>query len=192
MDSQEAVHIHLQRSHEKELLEAASVSERYIIIQNGKIHEENTKLTEEKMTLESRVDELEDQSDRQEESVKYLRGLVKNGRELDLLRLKCMNAETKIVARQEEFSQYMRAYLQAFAIVFLVLSLFFTVVLHFLFVPCVSASVCAWGHIWMLEKKAMEIDRAVKLHMQNIAADKKEIKKIVDAQDYLDQYLDSM
>lgn len=81
-EKKEGIHIYVKEAEKDTLLAKASVHERYIILMNDTLQQRN-KEAEMKITrLENQIEELENQSDRDDKRRNYIKGLLKNFHEL--------------------------------------------------------------------------------------------------------------
>jgi|TARA_B100001971_G_scaffold9448_1_gene7755 hypothetical protein len=84
----------LNSNTEKKLNESEKKTETYIIIQNNHLHKENIDLRQEKIDLRHQNQEMEEELDRNDKSLRYLRSLQKN--------LKLLNDENEKVVKDYE------------------------------------------------------------------------------------------
>ena len=73
--------------------------EKYVIVQNDTLLQKNTGLHNENMELKKHIDTLEDENERMEKSVRYMKGLLKNFSELDKLRIKMDKNKSDLCSR---------------------------------------------------------------------------------------------
>lgn len=81
-EEKEGIHIYVKEGEKDPLLAKASVHERYIILMNDTLHQQNKEAESKISALESQVEELENQSDRDDKRRNYIKGLLKNFHEL--------------------------------------------------------------------------------------------------------------
>ena len=86
--SEDTVHIYLKNPEFKEnIIQDATASEKYLILQNDTLHHEKIELTKLIEELREEITMLETDNERMEQGKTYMGGIIKNCMELDKLRL---------------------------------------------------------------------------------------------------------
>jgi hypothetical protein len=100
MDKQtgENVHIYLKNAEDRERCAPVGSHEAYIVLQNDVLHRENRELRDAVRELETGNRELESQSDHQDESIRYSKGLLKNFVEISMLTEQAYDTRTKMLS----------------------------------------------------------------------------------------------
>jgi hypothetical protein len=78
MDEEKNIHINIIKNGKEAIDKSTNKSETYIILMNEELNNKNREQIEEIKDLNSQIVDLEDQSDRSEKSITYMRGLLKN------------------------------------------------------------------------------------------------------------------
>ena len=78
MEEEKNIHINIIKNGKEAIDKSTNKSETYIILMNEELNNKNREQIEEIKDLNSQIVDLEDQSDRSEKSITYMRGLLKN------------------------------------------------------------------------------------------------------------------
>lgn len=189
MDSKQ-ISIYLKNENiEKEVLHNASSYEKYIILMNETLQDENRKLQAQIKDNESKISEFEEENENYDNSKRYTKGLLKNFIEIDKLRKKIhdiydnrnFNNESKLkkLYNYNRLSEYLIVLLVAFLWkleFFENLQLYFYTLTVFMYVYVIEVLFYKLKTPTEYNDKIFEIE--------------KEIKKISDSQDFLNEYID--
>ena len=194
MSAKDVVNVYLtNKEKENHVLKDASPHEKYILLQNDTLHFEIRGLTEENLSLTSKVDEMEEDIDRSQIRSTNLKGLLKNLHEINK---KYQNVESdyKNIVKKMRTDKYDFKYkatrhlrmLEALLFCFLLICYENYSFLQFLPICCSVFITVAFQESTLMNLPSFvykEIDQ-IKDHIQ-------EIKDIEKAQDYLHEFIDN-
>lgn len=194
--NEEGVHIYLKSDGKAEakVLEGASVHERYIILMNDSLQHRAEKDLCKIKELEAKVSELEDEGDRADTRRNYVKSLLKNFHEMHKMNEKLAIFEADMKKETQDFVKAYKAraswhlrILHAIFVVVLGLGWEFTEVGNVAVLACIFATMVAFHHSMMQNLRLpLFTEREEKVKELN-----EEKKKILDAQDYIHEFIDS-
>jgi len=193
---EEGVHIYLKSDGRREdkVLESASAHERYIILMNDSLQHRAEKDLCKIKELEAKVSELEDEGDRADTRRNYIKSLLKNFHEMHKMNEKLAIFEADMKKETQDFVKAYKAraswhlrVLHAIFVVVLGLGWEFTEVGNVAALVCILAMMVAF-HRSLLQNLRLPLftEREEKVKELN-----EEKKKILDAQDYIHEFIDS-
>lgn len=193
---EEGVHIYLKSDGKTEakVLEGASVHERYIILMNDSLQQRSEKDLCKIKELEARVSELEDEGDRADTRRNYVKSLLKNFHEMHKMNEKLAIFEASMKKETQDFVKAYKAraswhlrILHAMFVVVLGMGWEFTEVGNVVVLACILTTMVAF-HRSLLQNLRLPLfaEREEKVRTIN-----NEKKKILDAQDYIHEFIDS-
>ena len=193
-NKEEGVHIYLKSDAKAEVLEGASVHERYIILMNDSLQHRAEKDLCTIKELETRVSDLEDEVDRADTRRNYVKSLLKNFHEMYKMNEKLavfeatMKKETQdsIRAYKTRASWHLRI-LHAIFIVIFGIGWEFTDVWTVTMLGCILATMVAFHHSMLHNLRLPTFTK----REQSVKELNKEKKKILDAQDYIHEFIES-
>ena len=181
-------------------LKNASSYEKYIILINETLQTENRNLSKEIKEVEQNNDDLQDQIDKSDTTIRYMRGLLKNLVELDRLRITINDNYDDFIVKNKDNTLYYIEYIKKFQIMYRISALIFIAILYqmnadyktIIFILCTNLlnfvySEFVYYHFECSNHK--NINTHIALTNKNFETNK-EIKKITDAQDFLYDYID--
>ena len=196
-EKEDGVHIYLKSDPQTDakVLEGASAHERYIILMNDSLQKRADKDLCKIKELELRVSELEDENDSSDTRRNYIKGLLKNFHEMHKLNEKLVCLENGMKKETQRFVKSYKAglmwHLRILHSIFagvLALSWEFFDVWTVAILGCTLSIVTAFHYSMMqnlsIPRLAEREDNATKL--------RKEKSKILVAQDYIHEFIDSM
>ena len=195
-NKEEGVHIYLKSDGkgENKVLEGASAHERYIILMNDNLQHRVEKRLGTIKELEARVSELEDEVDRADTRRNYVKSLLKNFHEMHKMNEKLAIFEADMKKETQDFIKAYKAraswhirILHAIFVVVLGLGWEFTDVGNASVLTCILATMVAFHHS-MMQNLRIPLFTGREAEVKEI---NKEKKKILDAQDYIHEFIDS-
>jgi len=192
----DVVHIYLKSDGKvpSKILEGASAHERYIILMNDSLQARSEKDLGKIKDLESRISELEDEIDSSDTRRNYIKNLLKNFHEMHKMNEKLNKLETSM---KKETVDYVRAYKER--------ATWHLRVLHAIFIVLFGLG-WEFADNWTVMLMGITFVTLVAFHhsmIRNLCIPsfseceekaktlKKEKKSILDAQDYIHEFLDS-
>ena len=182
---------------ETRVMENASSSEKYIILQNEILQKENRALRNSIKNLKTLNSEMEDQIDSNDQSKRYIKGLLKNLVELEKLRAEVQSKNTKmrsethtIVSSFKENSEKHIKYLKTFIFIFFCILWEFHLLNIKHFITILSPTLICLAFIINMNSK-LQLP-SFETELESISQTEEEIKKITDAQDFLSEHIDSL
>jgi hypothetical protein len=173
----------------KDIMDSASPFEKYIILMNETLQEENRNLMIQIKDQESKINEFEEDNENYDNSKRYTKGLLKNFVELDRLRIKIHDIYNTRNTEYKEKLKKMYNYNTIFVYFIIVLLAFiwkieFLEIYQFYFLTC-TLSV----NVYIIQMIFYKLKISDECNMK-IDFIEKEIKKISDSQDFLNEYID--
>ena len=192
----DVMHIYLKSDGKvpSKILEGASAHERYIILMNDSLQARSEKDLGKIKDLESRISELEDEIDSSDTRRNYIKNLLKNFHEMHKMNEKLNKLETSM---KKETVDYVRAYKER--------ATWHLRVLHAIFIVLFGLG-WEFADNWTVMLMGITFVTLVAFHhsmIRNLCIPsfseceekaktlKKEKKSILDAQDYIHEFLDS-
>ena len=166
-------------SPQDKIVSIQSTESRYIIEMNKHLLEKESELNTELQEVKAERDQFEEEVDKHEKSSQYMRGLLKNFVEINQTNKKIEAEYKKHLKAQETEIRLFKIYLVFGALSTMIFSIYFT-----------YASISIWLG---LATGYYECHlRTSKIHLKNIKNQKQSIKKIEDACDFLNEYIDNL
>ena len=171
--------------------------ERYIILMNETLQVENRTLTSEIHEIEKKVNELEEENEKYDNSKRYTRGLLKNLVELEKMHAQISTKHKLMFLDSKDYTnKYFKKHMYFFRVLECILICLSAVIYHnnifdsieflvfslFFIVPIIFTEI--FLNKFDLPKYSNDID--------NIKEIEEKIKKISDSQDFLSDYIDNL
>jgi hypothetical protein len=187
-DTNEAVHIYLKQQKDIKSIENISSHERYIILMNETLQSDNRELRSTIKDLEVKTDELENETDRNEVSTRYMKGMLKNFVELSKLQQKYRTVTDTILTDNKNYLKRFKSETKKQLRVFELISLpAVFLIWQFMFTLSII------GFITIIEYTLLNLHYPS--NDKNAAILKeltREIKTIQDAQDFIGDHIDNI
>ena len=161
------------------IVSVQSTESKYIIEMNKHLLEKESSLKEELQEVKGERDQFEEEIDKHEKSTQYMKGLLKNFVEINNTNNRIEAEYKKHIKDQENEIKQFKIYLIIGALLSLILPIYFT-----------YANIGIWVGIWTRYYEYHS--HTSKIHMKNIKNHKQNIKKIEDACDFLNDYIDNL
>jgi len=200
----ENIGIYFKSEESKEdVLKNASGYEKYIILMNETLQSESRDLAKEIKEVQQNNDDLQDQIDKSETTIRYMRGLLKNLVELDRLRITINSNYNDFSVKIKDNILYNIEYIKKFQIMYRLSALILFIAILYqmnadykiiIFILCTNLLNFIYSEFvyYHFEKSnRRNINTHIALNNKNLETNK-EIKKITDAQDFLYDYIDSL
>lgn len=206
MSSDKIEHINLYFKNDKvkeEMLKKSTPYERYIILMNQMIQDENQKLKDKNEELRTENSNLQEEVDTYDTSKRYTKGLLKNLVELEKLRgevVKYHEQKLKDINTQQDNTFYnvqRNIIVYDIGLVLFLFLLYFFNIFNFLLrrnllieFMCLffiyHLSILSYTYFIFYKKEKLTIENDTLTELQT------KIKKIVDSQDFLYDYIDNL
>ena len=208
---QKNIHINIIEPGKDALEKSNNKSETYIILMNEELNNKNREQIEEIKDLNSQIIDLEDQSDRTEKSVIYMRGLLKNFVELKNMQISLnklyVNKYTNNIQKLDFINKFILNLNECIKIIpvvsAIILSLIFLMeiinlyeILMYIFIIGIIGLITIYYTkistelFYNYNKFKCNVDELNKTYNQQIKTLENKIKKIEDGNDFLNEYID--
>lgn len=174
-----------------------NVYEKYVIVQNDTLLHKNAELHNENMDLKKTIDNLEDENERMEKSVRYMKGLLKNFSELDKLRIEMDKNKSDLCLKSRDIY---KSYVKEVGVDVRIIESIITVVMLFgMYLNIFNILFFTIGAVFItyLEKNKkllnnLQINDLLNLSKNQKLMDiEKSIKQITDAYDFIYECIDN-
>jgi len=166
-------------SHMNNEIPIQNTESKYIIEMNKHLLEKDAQLNIELQEVKVERDLFEDEVDKHEKSTQYMRGLLKNFVEINETNKKIEAEYKKHIKAQEIEINLFKMYLIVGSLSTMILSMYFAY-------ACIGIFVSGIAGYWSYHSQTPGI------HMKNTKNYKRNIKKIEDACDFLNEYIDNL
>jgi len=189
MDSKQISIFFKNEDIKKDVLDNASSYEKYIILMNETLQEENRNLQIQIKEQELKINEFEEENENYDNSKRYTKGLLKNFVQLDVLRTKIhsiyhkRNFDNELLYKKLYNYNNISIYFIIFLLAFIWKIEVFNNYQFYFFTFTVTLYVYIIQMIFYKLKVSNDYDIKINDY-------EKEIKKISDSQDFLNEYID--
>jgi hypothetical protein len=173
----------------KDIIENASPYEKYIILMNETLQEENRNLMIQIKEQESKIDEFEEENENYDNSKRYTKGLLKNFVELDRLRIKIHDIYDTRNTDYKENLKKMYKYNTVFVYFIIALLAFIWKIEFFKNYQFYFLAFILSVNVYIIQIIFYKLKISDEYNIK-IDIIEKEIKKISDSQDFLNEYID--
>lgn len=194
----ENIHIYLKSDKDQEMLKNVSSYEKYIILTNETLHSENRELRLEKSNLSEKIEKLEDDCDKVEKSVTYMRGFLKNLVIMEQIS-RTKSEEYKKIQNEYNISiknfntvtfKHFR-YLQCLMV--LIVAIFYETQFYTLLQTVLLTTIfIVFSAFHESTIKEMSIPISIENHIKKIQEKDVELTELKKGQDFLNEYIDIM
>jgi hypothetical protein len=189
MDSKQ-ISIYLKNDKiENDVLHNASSYEKYIILMNETLQDENRKLQAQIKDNESKISEYEEENENYDNSKRYTKGLLKNFIEIDKLRKKIHDIYDNRNFNNESKLKKLYNYNRLFEYFIILLVAFLWKVEFFENFQLYFYVSTVFMYVYVIEVFFYKMKTPTEYN-DKIFETEKEIKKISDSQDFLNEYID--
>lgn len=189
MDSKQ-ISIYLKNDKiENDVLHNASSYEKYIILMNETLQDENRKLQAQIKDNESKISEYEEDNENYDNSKRYTKGLLKNFIEIDRLRKKIHDIYDNRNFNNESKLKKLYNYNRLFEYFIILLIAFLWKVEFFESFQLYFYVSTVFMYVYVIEVFFYKMKTPTEYN-DKIFETEKEIKKISDSQDFLNEYID--
>lgn len=174
---------------ENDVLHNASSYEKYIILMNETLQDENRKLQAQIKDQESKISEYEEENENYDNSKRYTKGLLKNFIEIDKLRKKIHDIYDNRNFNNESKLKKLYNYNRLFEYFIVLLVAFLWKVEFFENLQLYFYALTVFMYVYVIEVFFYKMKIPTEYN-DKIFEIEKEIKKISDSQDFLNEYID--
>ena len=207
-DETEKMSINVYTTNKDSILKADNSSTEYILKLNEEYNNTNVELRLKISELRDTIDELESTNDKQDSSMRYMRGMLKNYVELKMLYKGISDKNDSLYKiNDKELKLYNKYFDTYFNMLFACICMYYTSLMCFVYLGYMNLNmviisfiritgcinICIkYYNIESYDLGNREICEVVKRISEGIKEDKDNIKKIEDGSDFLTEYIDNL